>query len=169
MERTESHVIQVAPDYENLKIKEMESFGWNLQNRQEIHEEGEVTGAPNVSGDKYIIKTKVYHYVKLHFSRSLNLSNLNDIKKIEQEYNSLPFPDRVSYKGPLKFFIPWFLLSGFLATILGGAGGAISVGGDIIGIVWIVLTVRRRNKTKQIWTQSQSKARELLSQSEALL
>lgn len=36
MERTESTVIQVAPDYENDKIKEMEGFGWNLQGRQEV-------------------------------------------------------------------------------------------------------------------------------------
>lgn len=47
MERTESIVVQVAPDYENAKIKEMEMFGWNLQCRQEIHEEGEAYGRPS--------------------------------------------------------------------------------------------------------------------------
>lgn len=39
MERTESIVVQVAPDYENDRIKEMGMFGWNLQGRQEIHRE----------------------------------------------------------------------------------------------------------------------------------
>lgn len=45
MERTESIVVQVSPEYENAKIKEMEMFGWNLQGRQEIHEEGEAYGS----------------------------------------------------------------------------------------------------------------------------
>ena len=33
MEQTESVVVQVAPDYENMRIKEMEMFGWNLHGR----------------------------------------------------------------------------------------------------------------------------------------
>lgn len=93
MERTESIVVQVAPDYENLKIKEMEAFGWNLQGRQEIHEEGEAYGRPSfIDSSEYIIKTKVYHYVKLHFTRSLSLPNLERIKALEAQYFSLPFP-----------------------------------------------------------------------------
>ena len=58
IEKTESTVVQVAPSYENAKIKEMENFGWNLQNRQEIHEEGDAYGGPSVFSDEYIIKTK---------------------------------------------------------------------------------------------------------------
>lgn len=93
MERTESVVVQVAPDYENEKIKEMEIFGWNLQGRQEIHEEGEAYGRPSyIDSNEYLIKTTVYRYVKLHFKRSLNLPNLEKIKELEEQYYSLSFP-----------------------------------------------------------------------------
>lgn len=106
MERTESIVIQVAPDYENAKIKEMEMFGWNLQNRQEIHERGNAYSRPShFSSKTYIVKTTVYHYVKLHFSRSVNLPNLDKIKQIEEEYFNLPFPSPPAAKGPVVLFV----------------------------------------------------------------
>ncbi len=90
MERTESVIIQVAPDYENDKIKEMEQFGWNLQGRQEIHEEGQAFGRPSyLDSSTYIIKRTVHHYVKLHFVRSLALPNLEQIRALEQRYFEL--------------------------------------------------------------------------------
>lgn len=113
MERTESIVVQVAPDYENVKIKEMESFGWNLHGRQEIHEKGDAYGRPSfIDRSEYIIKTKVYHYVKLHFTRSLSLPNLERIKALEAKYFSLPFPKfpRLAPPGGLFGFIIWMFL-----------------------------------------------------------
>ncbi|MDI6759864.1 MAG: hypothetical protein QMD05_03470 [Candidatus Brocadiaceae bacterium] len=97
MERTESIVVQASPQYENNKSKEMELFGWNLQNRQEIHEKGDAYGRPSyISGNTYITKTTIKHYVKLHFVRGLSLPNLDKIKKIETEYLNLPFPPSIS-------------------------------------------------------------------------
>lgn len=93
MERTESNIVQVAPDYENEKIREMEAFGWSLQNRQEIHEQGDAYGRPSLIGSDYIIKTSVQKYVKLHFARSLSLPNLDAIKALEAQYNNLSYPD----------------------------------------------------------------------------
>lgn len=112
MERTESTVIQVAPDYENAKIKEMENFGWSLQNRQEVHEEGDAYGRPSLLGDDYIIKTKVYHYVKLHFVRDSSLPNLKEIHKLEDQYYSLSVPKYPSLipPGGIFGFILWFCL-----------------------------------------------------------
>lgn len=89
MERTESEIVQVGPAYENAMIKHMEQWGWNLQSRQEIHEEGDATVGRSVLGDTYVIKTKVSHYVKLHFARSLSLPNLDRIRPLENEYNGL--------------------------------------------------------------------------------
>lgn len=100
MERTESTVIQVAPDFENAKIQEMQSFGWSLQGRQEMHQEGDAYGAPSAFGNKYIIKTTVHHYVKLHFVRGLDVPNLDKIKALETEYFNLPFPALPPLKGP---------------------------------------------------------------------
>jgi len=78
MERTESVVVQVALGYENGKIQEMQMIGWNLQGRQEIHEDG----------DDY----EQLGYVSLHFTRSLSLKNPDKVKHIEAAYFSLPFP-----------------------------------------------------------------------------
>lgn len=112
MERTESIVIQVAPDYENEKIRETELFGWNLQGRQELHEEGEAFAQRSIWSDDYIIKTKVYNYVKLHFVRDLNLPNLKEIHKLEDQYYSLSVPKYPSLipPGGIFGFILWFCL-----------------------------------------------------------
>ncbi len=121
MERTESFVVQVAPNYENEKIKEMETFGWNLQGRQEMHEEGDAYGSPSenlLGGSTYVIKTTVKHYVKLHFVRSLSLPNLDRIKPLEAEYFGLPFPEfpRLAPGGILLilFWYPFWPLWYFL-------------------------------------------------------
>ena len=98
MERHESVVIQVSPSYENAKIKEMEIFGWNLQNRQEIHEKGNAYAVPQfLDPSSYItgtvsVETEVSKYVKLHFTRSLSMLNLNKIKAFEEQYFNFPSP-----------------------------------------------------------------------------
>ena len=111
MERTESFVVQVAPSYENAKIQQMEQFGWSLQGRQEMHEEGDAEGAPSIFGDEYVIKTKVSHYVKLHFVRPLSIPNLDRIKLLEAQYFSLPFPNfpRLASGGWFLLMFWWFL------------------------------------------------------------
>jgi hypothetical protein len=131
MERTESIVIQVAPDYENDKIKEMQSFGWNLQSRQEMHVEGDAEGRPSLTGSKYIVTTKVSHYVKLHFARDLNLPNLGEIKKIESEYFNLPFPEIPSLLGPIVL-----LIIGVLCFSAGKEGLPVALILIAIGGVW---------------------------------
>ncbi len=107
MERTESIVVQVAPDFENFKIKEMESFGWSLSNRQEIHEKGDAYGRPSyISNSTYVIKTTVNKYVKLHFVRNLGLANLDKVKSLESEYFNLPIPEFPSLV-PFLYLIFW--------------------------------------------------------------
>jgi len=125
MERTESVVIQVSPSYENAKIKEMETFGWNLQNRQEIHEKGDAYAVPQfLDPSSYItgtvsVKTEVSKYVKLHFVRSLALPNLNKIKALEEQYFNFPspvFPEILPGGGCLLlFWYPFWPLYYFLS------------------------------------------------------
>src|SRR5229473_2282344 len=110
MERTESCVVQVAPSYENEKIKEMEEFAWNLQGRQEIHEQGEAFGRPSyLDSTTYLVKTTVNQYVKLHFVRSRDLPNGDKIRSLENEYfglNCVPPPPLVP--GPAILLLFWW-------------------------------------------------------------
>ena len=118
MARTESIVVQVAPDYENEKIQEMQLFGWNLQGRQEIHEEGDAYGRPSyISSDTYVVKTKVRKYVKLHFVRDLDLPNLEKIRNLETEYFNLPYPGTQSLLWPIIFTL--LPIPGTITGILG--------------------------------------------------
>lgn len=161
MERTESTVIQVAPQYENEKIREMEAFGWNLQGRQEIHQEGDAYGRPSFTGSSYIIEVKVSHYVKLHFIRSLSLRNLPQIRETEAQYSNLAFPRVPSFTAPTIF------------TALGAFGvlGGISSGmGFVIfgyfvwaslGVLWLVARSKKRQNAKALIEQSSAKAQEL--------
>lgn len=109
MERTESLVVQVAPDYENDKIKEMENFGWSLDNRQEVNKEGDAYGRPSyLDGTSYLVKQKISYYTELHFSRNLDLDDLEKIKDLEEKYFNLEYPSfPKKYPGPL--FVRLFL------------------------------------------------------------
>jgi len=165
MERTESTVVQVSPDYENSKIKEMEMFGWNLQGRQEIHEKGEAYGRPSyLSNSTYVVKTTVKHYVKLHFIRSLSLPNLDKIKQIESEYFSLQFPTPPSLTWPVII-----LGSG----ILGLFGGLRLIPGAIlflaVGGFWLNSRIKKRKVTMEKCAQIARRMNELKSQLQALL
>lgn len=153
MERTESLIIQVAPNYENEKIQEMQAFGWNVHGRQEIHQEGEAYGRPSlVSSSTYVIKTKVYSYVKLHLVRSLNLPNLDRIKQLEKEYFAQSFPSIPSMTAP-----GCFTLFGAVGVVVCLAmitqEGSPGLFGVIMYVVWVALGVlwlknRQRRQTE---------------------
>jgi hypothetical protein len=91
MARTESKSMQVHPDDEQGMIEIMQKFHWSLLSSQEIktvdsHLEG------TWSGDGIQSVTKTEHYVKLAFSREIDLPHLKEIKQIENEYFLLPQP-----------------------------------------------------------------------------
>ncbi|HEY2393177.1 MAG TPA: zinc ribbon domain-containing protein [Candidatus Angelobacter sp.] len=159
MQRTESTIVQVSPDYENARIREMEMFGWNLQGRQEIHEEGDAYGAPSISGNSYVIKTKVFHYVKLHFVRSLGLPNLEILKNLENEYFSVPFAELPGMKVPGFFTL--FGILGILANLASiSQPGSPGLAGVVIMLVWSALGFlwikSRRDKRAKAQAQNQT-------------
>lgn len=161
MERTESSIIQVAPQYENEKIKEMEIFGWNLQGRQEIHQEGDAYGQPSFTGSTYIVKVKVSHYVKLHFVRSLSLPNLSEIRQIEAEYSNLAFPRIPSFIAPAIFTaLGVFGVLGGLSSGLGFVifGYLLWAG---LGILWLVLRSKKRADVSALVQRNGMRAMEL--------
>ncbi len=171
MERTESVVIPVAPSYENQKIEAMQLFGWNLQGRQEIHEEGDAYGRPSYLSDStYIVKTTVHHYVKLHFVRSLNLPNIQPLKEIQQEYDSLPFPSAPSLKGP-GCLIAFFAIGLFPALAAMSEGqvaqglGMLVVYGLFVGlgVIWLRKRQEKRREVNEVSQRSLERAKELLA------
>jgi hypothetical protein len=89
MARTESTSIQVHPNDEQAQINLMQKFHWSLLNSQEIKT---VDSHLERRGDSIYSVTNSEHYVKLTFSRELDLPNLNDIKRLEQSFFGLPVP-----------------------------------------------------------------------------
>ncbi len=90
MGRTESISFQVHPDDEQSQINIMQQFHWSLLSTQEIKV---IDNHMEQRGDKIYSVTKTEHYVKLAFSRELDLPNLKEVKQLESEYNSLPRPE----------------------------------------------------------------------------
>lgn len=176
VERTESIVVQVAPSYENQKIEEMENFGWSLHGRQEIHERGEAYGRPSYLSDStYIVKTTVHSYVKLHFVRSLNLPNRDEVRKLEAEYSSLPFPATPSLVAPGCFTAFWLfgipvslvMMSEDLSTGLGLLGVyAVFIA---LGIFWVSGRRKKRKGAQETCIKSLSRANELRLEAQRLL
>lgn len=89
MARTESVSFQVHPNNEQAQIDLMQKFHWSLLTTQEIKT---IDNHLERRGDDIYQVTNSEHYVKLTFNRSLDLPNLNDVKRLEQQYNSLPYP-----------------------------------------------------------------------------
>lgn len=114
MARTESISIQVHPNDEQPQINLMERFHWSLLGSQTIDR---VDNSLERRGDTiYAVRTEE-KYVKLQFSRDLALPNLGEVKRLEQEYFALPWPDLPSlFPGGVGL---WFVLClfgiGFLA------------------------------------------------------
>lgn len=172
-ERTESTVMQVAPDYENDMIKEMDLFGWSLQGRQEIHEEGDAYGRSGhldeLFGEStYVIETKVSRYVKLHFVRSRALPNLDRIREIEAEYFALPFP---ILPAPKSYLWPaLFLFMGITGlTVVGQQDIVTGLGIMGIGAVWLFAKIMKRQKSLRVCEESVRRRRELLRELKPLL
>lgn len=89
MARTESSSFQVHPNDEQSQINLMQKFHWSLLNSQEIKS---VDSHMEQRGDSIYSVTSSEHYVKLTFSRELDLPNLKEIKELERQYNALPHP-----------------------------------------------------------------------------
>lgn len=89
MARTESISFQVHPNNEQDQINLMQTFHWSLLNSQEIKTVD--SHLEKRGGDIYSV-TNSEHYVKLTFKRELDLPNLNEIKRLEQQFNGLPTP-----------------------------------------------------------------------------
>lgn len=150
-QRTDSKIVQVAPDCENDKIREMGMFGWNLQGRQEMHEEGNAYGrASFLDSSTYVIKTKVFHYVKLHFARNLSLPNLEKITALENEYFSLSFTKPPGIAFPVCFTI-FGVLGGLSSIEQLASEGLAGITLMAVFAIWITLGIR--------WITSRKKQR----------
>lgn len=89
MARTESSSFQVHPNDEQSQINLMQKFHWSLLNSQEIKT---VDSHMEQRGDSIYSVTSSEHYVKLTFSRELDLPNIKEIKELEGQFNALPHP-----------------------------------------------------------------------------
>jgi hypothetical protein len=179
VERTESRVVQVAPDWENQKIEEMQQFGWSLQNRQEIEQEGEAYGRPSHMAEftgTYVIKTMVSRFVKLHFVRSLSMANLDEIRQLEAAYEALPFPGKVSYKGP--GCLTAFFAVGYIPALQKLSAGRVSEGLLLVlgyslivgaGLFWLSRRHRKNRDAEQSCRRSAGEAQSLMQRSRALM
>ena len=111
MARTESVSFQVHPNDEQAQIDVMQKFHWNLLNTQEIKT---VDNKLERRGDSIYSVSSTEHYVKLSFTRDLETANLSDIRKLEEQYKSLP---SVTY--PALFPFAWWawLIAAFIYGI----------------------------------------------------
>jgi len=115
MARTESKSMQVHPDDEQVMIELMEKFHWSLLSSQEV-KTVDTHLEETWSGDGIQSVTKTERYIKLAFSREIDLPHLKEIKQIENKYFSLPQP-----KFPELFpggIILWLVLAVFTVGLI---------------------------------------------------
>jgi len=97
--------------------------------------------------------TKTEHYVKLTFSRDIDLPNLNEIKKLETAYFGLPSPYYPKLF-PIHFVL-WIVLTLFYGL------------GVVIWILYFFLSYSPKTaEAKRISQSNAQKRREILSEAE---
>jgi len=107
MARTESKTIQVHPNDEQSMIEFMQKFGWSLLSTQEIKVKDSHL---EQRGDSIYSVTQSEHYIKLAFSRDLDMPHLKEIKAIEDEYLNLPNPPPLPKLFPIHIAV-WIIAS----------------------------------------------------------
>ncbi len=167
MARTESKSIQVHPRDEQSQIDLMQRFYWNLLNSQEIKT---VDNRLERRGDTIYQTSNTEHYVKLVFSRDLDIPNLDKIKQLEQEFFSLPYP---TYPEAFGCFIAQGLVVLFivLAIALGMALNSGAVG-TVMSLILVVggyaaylfmYYMPKKQEADQLTAKTNERGRELLA------
>lgn len=122
MARTESKSIQVHPKNEQATIDKMQNFGWTLMNAQDVKT---VDNHLEKKGDKLYSVTETEHYVKLTFTRDVDLPNLPRIKELETEYDGLEITDDYS-------LFPGYLIIAAIVSVV------VLLVNNILGILLLV-------------------------------
>jgi hypothetical protein len=90
MARTESKTLTCHPDAEQEMVNVHQKFHWSLLNSQDVKTVSQ--GLERGGSDTVYSVRRTELYVKLSFSREIDLPNLNEIKKLESAYFGLPSP-----------------------------------------------------------------------------
>lgn len=143
MARTESYSIQVHPNDEQNQINLMQQFHWSLLNSQEIKT---VDNHLERRGDEIYQVTNSEHYVKLTFSRELDLPNLNEVKRLEKQFFGLKSP-RYPALFPGTIWL-WLILS--IIYGLGIAGW----------IAYFILSYKPKKEEAERMTQDNERSRQ---------
>lgn len=148
MPRTESLSVQVHPNDEQDQINLMQQFHWSLLNSQEIKT---IDNHLERRGDDIYQVTNSEHYVKLTFSRDLDLANLNEIKRLEQRFFSTPYP-----KYPKLFPVSIWLW--IVTSVFYGLG--------IVGwLLYFFLSYKpKKEEEDRIAAEGEQKRREILTE-----
>ena len=83
MARTESKTLSVAPAREQEAIQKHEMFGWTLLSSQEVL--SKESHLKEEGGDLWSVTTTT-NYVKLVFQRDLDMPQITEVKKLEEQY-----------------------------------------------------------------------------------
>jgi len=146
MGRTESKSFQCHPSDEQEQIDLMQKFHWSLIGSQDVKTVD--NHLETRGGELYQVRSSE-HYVKLTFSRDLELPNLNEIKKLEAEYFGLPYPEYPRSIFPFPSFIP---IPGFLFWI---AFWFFSLGiGLIIWLIYVFKSYKPKKAKAESLAQS---------------
>lgn len=128
----EIKTLTVKPNEDAQTIQNLQCFGWKLLSSQEVYNKDSHL---EVWGKNTYSVTQTMHYVKLTFERdSSKIANYSQIRRIEEAYMSIPYPQKsiwlklekeeikrrqILVFGILGFFCVFSILMGSLAGEIG--------------------------------------------------
>jgi len=139
MAMKETKFIQVGPKEVEKKIVLWRSFGWEMVGApQEIKtQDVQLFTGQDSDGTEHYETTRGEHYVKLTFERDPGRNNYEELKSLQEQYNSVKnpkYPDE-----PVRFGLIW---------------GALAVIGLIFPLITLAIVIWRLvrySKKKKLW------------------
>ena len=187
MARYESKSLQVHPNNEQMTIQEMERFGWELKNAQDVKTKDSHLES---IGDSIYSVTETERYIKLLFQRDVESEKYSLWKKGETLYDEIKELRRTSKDYDFSFSIwptfysKWpyiglavavFIFSGILWFVFRGVNplvcmvvSAVLIGGGIIAYRLFVLRPKKVAEHEE-FAAKRAERRKVLASKEAEL
>ncbi len=162
MGRTESFSIQVHPNDEQAQINLMQRFGWNLLSSQEIKV---MDSHLERRGDTIQSVTKSEHYIKLVFSREVDMPNLDRIKRLESEYFSFSYPGKKGFVGAIIILIISIICFAGVEGIAGVAAGVLFLA---LFAFLVYITVKKNKELQELANSNARRQQEILKEVDQL-
>ncbi len=152
----EGKVAKVSPEFEQFTIDANQKFGWEVVGAQEVFSQ---VSRQEARSDGVYSVVQSTNFVRLLFKRDTKMPHYKEIKALEEEFDSIPYPKKKKLSAGWAFLNVMLFLSAVIFIAVGIVVGNQRNTGDvgtpllIIGVcsavLWIISLAICSHKKKK--------------------